>query len=125
MVLGDPVANVASFKAEARYQSLCAVCERPGLGWHAHHVVYEQELRRLGMRGNELYDTRNALRLCGVCHAAHHARSKIVKTRKLRDANIEYAFDVLGTRAGAYLRRRYDDSDSDPRITEHEFRLQA
>jgi hypothetical protein len=117
--LQDPL----SFHDEARWQRVCAVCKKPTSGrFHAHHVVDKQTLRHLGITGNALYDTRNALRLChGLttsvrCHFRHENRVRVVKTTELTDDNIAYAFRVLGDAALDYLRREYDDTDPDPRI---------
>jgi hypothetical protein len=110
------IANPASFRNEARYQRTCAVCDKPGR-FVAHHVVYEQHLRNIGLRGNALFDTRNALGTHSHCHTGkHHSAMGKIQTFRLRDENIEYAFEVLGPRAYDYLRRYYDDSGEDPRI---------
>lgn len=45
---------------------------------HAHHVIYEQVLRREGL---DLWDTRNRMLLCFACHAAHHARTRVLELR--------------------------------------------
>lgn len=109
------MANTASFRMEAMAQRVCAACGKAG-PWHPHHVVYEQILKnRYGLRGHELWDSANALRLCLRCHQGHHGTRKI-PTRKLKDLNIEYAFYVMGDFAIDWLRRYYDDSDPDPRI---------
>lgn len=122
-----PVANPESFRLEARFQAVCAACGK-AQPYHAHHVVDQAILRnRCGLRGNALYDTRNALRLCQAlgdpgcrCHFQHEGRMRVVKTKELTDGNVEYAFEVLGDYAPDYLRREYDDSDPDPRIVQLE-----
>lgn len=117
---GDGISNPKSFRTEAQYQRVCAVCGSSHR-FHAHHVVYEQVLARYTdlVRG-ELYDTRNSLRVCGLCHFAHHNASQKIPTKKLLAANIEYAFMALGAYAADWLRRYYDDTDADPRISELE-----
>jgi len=131
-----PVANPSSFKLEARFQRVCANCG--GVGpFHAHHVVDKQTLRRQGLEKNQLYDTRNALRLCeGLttkrCHFQHEnlklrdpwgkVTTGKLRTTKLLDDNIEYAFEVLGAYAVDFLRQEYDDIEHDPRIAELESR---
>lgn len=90
-------------------------CASPG-AYHAHHVVYEQVLRRAGLRGNALYDPRNAVRLCLLCHQRHHQRIAVVRTGWLPTAAIIYAFELLNLRAADYLRQYYDDSIPDDRI---------
>lgn len=118
------VANPSSFWNEARWQALCAVCEKPG-AFHSHHVVDKATLKhRCGLSGDALYDTRNALRLCQEmgsaerrCHFQHENSRRLVKTTELTDDNIEYAFEVLNDYAYDYLVREYDNlSDPDPRL---------
>lgn len=111
------IANPASFRSEARWQRVCAVCQKPGR-FVAHHVVYEQHLRNwYGLRGNALFDTRNALGTHSSCHTGkQHSGSQRIKTRDLRDENIEYAFELMGVRAYNYFERFYDNSSPDPRI---------
>jgi len=123
---GKPIANYESFRAEARYQGLCAVLGTGG-DFLAHHVVYEQVLKnRLRLRGNALYDTRNALRLSKKAHDNHHHAHRKVRTVELLDQNIEYAFVALGAYAGDYLRRYYDDvTQPDPRIPEWEWMYES
>lgn len=123
MSFGDPIANPHSFHNEARFQRVCALCELPGGTFQAHHVVDKATLRdKCGLRGNALYDTRNALRLCeGLrtrrCHMQFENRRVAIPTSKLLDDNIAYAAEVLGPlRAVSYLRAEYDDSAGDPRI---------
>lgn len=123
-MLGDPICNPRSFREEARFQIVCAVCRKPGR-FHAHHVVDKQTLKAYGVTGNRQYDTRNALRLCQTfadaarCHFSHENRLRIVKTSELLDANIEYAFEVLKVYAYDFLRQEYDDSEPDERIVRH------
>lgn len=129
-----PISNPQSFKNEARWQRVCATCNKGG-AFHAHHVVDKAILRnRCGLRGIQLYDTRNALRLCqGLgdpdrrCHFRHENRVEgyVVKTKNLTDANIEYAFEMLGLYAADYLRDEYDDSEPDERICNLELKLAA
>lgn len=121
----EALSNWQSFRAEARFQRVCAVCGAAG-DFQAHHVVYEQVLSTKGFRKPDRYDTRNALRLCNRlgpdCHNAHHNRVVTIKTTLLKDANVAYAFIVLGPFAADWLRRYYDDSEPDPRISELESR---
>lgn len=116
MALGDPINNSASFRNEARWQAVCAVCGKPG-AWQAHHVLYEQELDR---RGVKPWDTRNALRICTEgrtnCHSRHHWKVRAIKTVELLDCNVLYVFEILGPYAADWLRRYYDDTTPDPRI---------
>jgi hypothetical protein len=117
----EPLSNYQSFRAEARYQRVCAACDSAGT-FQPHHVVYEQELVR---RRLPRYDTRNALRLCGPgaknrCHERHHGPNYKIPTAKLTDSNVIYAFMVLGPYAADWLRRYYDDRMRDPRIRQLE-----
>lgn len=107
------------FYEEARKQRICrqAGCRR-NWPWHPHHVVYRQEIEKLGVTDiSVLWDPRNCLRLCPDCHMNHHGLHH-VKLTCLRDANYEFAFEVLGERAGSYLRDKYDGDD--PRLDEWE-----
>lgn len=112
-----PVANPESFWQEARYQRVCAHCNGAG-NFHAHHVVDKGTLKRTcGFEGDDLYDTRNALRLCeGLntrrCHFNHEFGHVKVKMSELTDDNIEYAFEVLGAAAYDYLHRHYAGGDT-------------
>jgi hypothetical protein len=113
----DP-AKVA-FHEEAQKQR---ICRRPGCRsnwpWHPHHVVYRQELEKLGIDDMAiLWDPRNCIRLCPTCHANQHGLHHLPLTC-LRDANYEFAFEHLGERAGSYLRAKYDGDD--PRLDEWE-----
>jgi hypothetical protein len=89
-------------------------------GLALHHLVYQQELRRLArsiddgdLRAITLcQDRRNLVVVGPACHAAHHNRSKPYRLSMLPDAAFEFAGDVLGPeRAFEYLRRRYGGSD--------------
>jgi hypothetical protein len=96
-----------AFHEEARAQRCCQNpdCQRPTrLPWDPHHVIYEQELAR---RGLPLFDPRNVLRLCRDCHMNHHAGIAPIPLTALTQANLAYAFDVLGEFARDYLYRRY------------------
>jgi hypothetical protein len=116
-----PIANPSSFHLEARFQVVCALCGSTGR-FQAHHVVDKATLgTHCGLDGDDLYDTRNALRLCeGLetkrCHMQFENRRVTITTAMLTDDNIEYAFEKLGAYAADYLRREYDDSAADPRI---------
>lgn len=108
-----------SFYNEARWQRCCVVCGK-SRDFEAHHAVYKQALKRLGLRDNMLYDTFNALRLCELHHMRHHKGIRRVKTKELKDNNITYAFHVFGLYAADWLRQYYDDSEADPRIVQLE-----
>lgn len=111
----------ADFRLEARYQRCCVVPDCAAIGpHHAHHGVYVQVLRRAGIRGNDLYDPRNAVRLCMRCHERHHTRTRVLRTTWLPTPVIVYAFEILQLQAGDYLRRTYDDYERDDRIVEEE-----
>ena len=78
---------------------------------HEHHVVYEQHVRA---NGGDRWDPRNALRLCVSCHSSHHHRGRVLPLVALRDANLQFAFELLGAGAYDYLRRYYRGPD--PRL---------
>lgn len=101
------------FREAARKQRCCQMCGTTKGGWHPHHVVYAQHLKR---EQKPVYDTRNAMRLCIDCHSAHHARSRVIPLIKLTLIHIEYAFLSLGAAAHTYLSQRYDGDD--PRLEE-------
>lgn len=109
--------NRASFKDEARFQKRCAVldCPHPTGPWHPHHVVYEQHIVSVDPRLR--YDPDNALRITVPCHGSHHSGQRRIRTRELRDENIDFAVRLLGAgKAVNYLRRYYSDLSQDPRI---------
>jgi hypothetical protein len=98
-------------------------------GLQLHHVVYQQELRRVvreehkaaGLAGppdiiREMTlrgDVRNMVPVGRRCHAAHHNRSKPYELRRLPDSAFEFAAELMGTgRAYEYLRRRYAGDDA-------------
>jgi hypothetical protein len=105
-----------AFYAAAAAQDSCAACGRRG-PFQAHHVVEKKHLT------DGLYPPDDALRICAThvrpCHFDHHYAGKRIATRRLTDANVAFAFSVLGAYAQDYLRRYYDDSDPDPRIARH------
>lgn len=74
----------------------------------AHHVVYEQELRK---RGLPRWDARDGLPVCRTCHEAHHNGSKRLPLHLLPTVSLEFAFEQLGAYAYDYLRRRYSGDD--------------
>lgn len=119
--MSEHICHPASFRLEAKYQGICVECGAGG-PFHAHHVVDKQTLRKYGFRGNGLYDTRNAMRLCRNldgknCHLQFENCRIKIRTTKLSDDNIEYAFEALGVYAYDYLRREYDDATCpDPRL---------
>jgi hypothetical protein len=106
------------FREAAEKQKLCRApgCPNKYATWSAHHVVYRQHLRTYGL---DQWDARDALRLCGICHAAHHARTKVLPVRALTAKNLEFVFEVLQGEAIVYLRRYYTDAtiDDDPRLS--------
>lgn len=97
-------------------------------GLQVHHVIYQQELRRIARTRNagngpaemglELIlcaDPRNMVPVGPDCHAAHHDRSDPYKLTDLPDAAYEFAVEQMGTGAAyEYLRRRYRGPD--PRL---------
>lgn len=124
-VRGDEIGycSITGFKAEARFQRVCAVCGGSGF-FQSHHVVTKQVLRdRYGIFGTLAYNTMNSLRVCEKCHGRHHSRFKKIKTTDLKSDNIQYAFFVMGSYAAQWLRRYYDDRGRDPRISELESTL--
>lgn len=80
----------------------CEACG--GRAAHAHHVVYDQELRR---RSLWRWDPRNGMAVCLFCHERHHNRSRPIHVDKLREDTLDAAFSVLGDYAFDYIHRRY------------------
>lgn len=76
-----------------------------------HHVVYEQHVRA---EGGDRFDPDNGLVLAHDCHASHHRRGRVLPLTALRDANIRFAYHLLGDAAYDYLTRRYGGED--PRV---------
>lgn len=105
------IANPSSFWNEARFQLVCFICGKPG-DFHAHHVVDKQTLRNdYGITGDAAYDTRNAMRLHRHCHLQFENSRIDIPLTKLTDSMIEYAQEVMGTRAYDYLKRYYSGHD--------------
>lgn len=99
-------ASARNFRSAGR-GSRCRACFFKR-SYHAHHVVYDQELQR---RGLPRWDKRNALPVCPKCHERHHKRMQAIPLICLTDENIEYAFAVLGAYGYDYLRQRYAGDD--------------
>jgi hypothetical protein len=111
------VSNPASFRAEARWQRVCAVCGAGGR-YEGHHVVPKQLLRRLKL---PLHDPRNALRLCPPCHDKFEPGGVYklrIDAKCLTDANMCYLWETLGTTV-VQLERKYSSIETDPRWVKH------
>lgn len=81
----------------------CAACGKRGQT-EIHHVVYAQAVKR---EGGDLWDPRNGICLDRECHAAHHARTRVLSMALLSPDARAFAHDLLGDFADDYLRRRY------------------
>lgn len=81
----------ATWGATARTRP-CAVCGSRTLV-QGHHVIYAQHLKREGLRGF-LWDLRNQLSLCAVCHARHHQAVARVPRDLLTVNNHEFAAEL-------------------------------
>lgn len=97
-----------AFRAAALAQRVCAVTGSNG-AWDAHHVIEAQELRRRG--GDDLWNTRNALRLARRVHERHTTATELVPLKALTDENLEFAVDLMGLSAYVYLTRHYAGRD--------------
>lgn len=88
-------------------------CEKASKARVNHHIVYRQHVER---EGGDAWDLRNALTICSVCHASHHAHGRLlIPLLALPDAAYGFAVDLLGAEAAfMYLRRRYGGED--PRL---------
>lgn len=117
-MVSTSISNAASFRAEARWQRVCAICGAGG-AFQAHHVVPKHVLRRLGL---PLYDPRNALRLCTQCHMLFEwgGPGKVpIPVLRLTDQNICYVWETLGV-AVVRLERKYGNFNHDPRWVRHQ-----
>lgn len=75
-----------------------------------HHIVFRQHVEN--ERGDE-WDPRNAMTVCPACHAAHHARVRLLLAVDLPDSVFEFASELMGPgRAYNYLRRGYEGPDA-------------
>lgn len=106
-------ANRRAFHEVAWKQRVCQVCGKGG-DYETHHVVKKEHLKQKGLY-DMIWDTRNALRLCHGCHAAHTLGYRRVKLDRLTDDNYEFALLIFGMGASQYLRRHYNGKD--PRWT--------
>jgi hypothetical protein len=107
------ISNPASFREEARHQGCCAVCGSGG-GFHAHHVISRNWLRRNHFPE---YDTRGALRLCVRCHFQfeHAGPGKVqVEVRHLTLQNLCYVREIMGEATIDFLRREYAYEGDEP-----------
>lgn len=78
------------------------LCGSPAV--HAHHVVYEQHVRR---RGGDVADERNLIGLCYDCHRRHHNRVAVLPLSVLPGEAVDFAHELMGDAATDYFRRYY------------------
>lgn len=90
---------------------------------HSHHVVTKEEIKRVHRttlrEGHAsrplkvlLADERNLVPAAHVCHGSHHAASQRYRLDMLPDSVFEFASELLGIRAHAWLARRYQGEDA-------------
>lgn len=85
-----------------------------------HHIIFQQELRRVAGRDKARADTlrgdpRGMVPVCQECHERLHSRSRPLPLAVLPDEAFVFAVEVLGAgRAFNYLQRTC--SGSDPRL---------
>src|SRR2546430_5742237 len=106
----NAISNPASFREEARFQRVCAMCGSSG-AYHAHHVVPKQWLSRNG-QVHRLYDPRNALRLCdGLdgprCHMNFESRKLVIETARLPPNAMCFIYETMGVAGQNFLERMY------------------
>ena len=83
-----------------------------------HHVVYQQELRRVALHDTTLKatlcgDTRGMVPMAQSCHERHHSRSRPLRLAVLPDEAFVFAAEVLGReRAYNYLSRTCTGEDA-------------
>ncbi len=111
----DELERMAAFKAAAfkprgippDFHRGCMACGdllETG-GWHAHHVVTQQHIRRAD---GDVWDPRNAMRLCAPCHDAHHSRQRPIPYSAVPPDALEFADELLGRDgAEAFFARYY------------------
>lgn len=103
-----------------RGRCICGCAKQRGL--QRHHVIYQQELRRLATdefgrrdRAREarlVADPRNLVPVAPRCHAAHHSRATPLRVCWLPNSVFEFAEEVMGAGpAHAYLSRFYAGGD--------------
>lgn len=90
-------------------------CPGGGMTLNQHHVVYQQHVKK---EKGDLWDGYNALTLCVSCHTKHHRQVHPLPQSQLRDENIEFAFELMGSKAFHYFERYYRSEETDPRIIE-------
>lgn len=82
----------------------CRVCATaPAV--HQHHVVLAQHVENAGA---DLWDERNALGVCELCHTRHHKARRRIRGSELRADNLEFARELFAEYAEDYLARYYD-----------------
>jgi 5-methylcytosine-specific restriction endonuclease McrA len=92
------------FKELARQPGArCASCGLRRFDLQVHHVITQQQLKKIG-RKDVLWDLRNALVLCPLCHERHTSAFKRIPREKLRIENIDFALELDH---GWYLDRMY------------------
>lgn len=98
--------RMEAFKAVGDVQGGCMACgDLLDGGWHAHHVVTQQHIRQAD---GDVWDVRNAMRLCGPCHDAHHNRTRPIPVSCVPDGALDFAIELLGQNGtDAYLARYY------------------
>lgn len=95
----------------------CIICGRR-LDVQAHHVVYKTLIKSIAQTAGRdphewLWDRRNGLPLCKVCHSRHHAGVRRV-SRMLLVAKLPQVFKFakeLGPQAVALLKREYPPTE--------------
>ena len=83
-------------QAEWKYGGFSIVVAEPGKpirGYVAHHVLYQQELRKHG-HSDLLWDLRNRLVVEHRKHERHHSGSKPIKRSELSQDNLDFAEEL-------------------------------
>lgn len=99
----DPSAGELAWKTPGAAR--CEHCGKKGRTT-GHHVVLARHVRA---RGGDVWDLRNRLNVLHACHMAHHQGGdwqKIDQTM-LRPEHLEFARELLGDDAQAYLDKHY------------------
>lgn len=90
---------------EAAVGEPCAVCGAPATD--SHHAVEKQRLKFLGFGPEVIWDLRNAVFLCSLCHHRHTTGSRPLRLAVLSRVNWTFAREWLGAYADDYFKDRY------------------